>query len=113
MPRVKRRAHRRRTAYGFGHVFQLFCGHDFARPPGFGDDLDAMRTAWPILRADVFAYLEKRRAAGRTDMLRPWGWWEFETPEPRSGEEPRDEADETEREQLRRLGLLEQDACPA
>ena len=113
MPRVKRRAHRRRAAYGFGHVFQLFCGHDFARPPGFGDDTGAMRAAWPTLRADVFAYLEKRRAAGRTDQLRPWGWWQFESPEPRSGEEPRDETDETEREQLRRLGLLEHDACHA
>ena len=113
MPRVKRRAHRRRAAYGFGHVFQLFCGHDFARPPGFGADAEAMRTAWPILRAAVFAYLEKRRAAGRTDQIKPWGWWAYESPEPRSGEEPRDEDDESERDQLERLGLLEDEPCLA
>lgn len=113
MPRVKRRVHRRRTAYGFGHVFHLFCGHDFARPPGFGDDMEAMRLAWPTLRANVFALLEQRRSTGRTDRLRPWGWWAYEAPEPRSGDEPRDETDETGREQLRRLGLLEQDACHA
>ena len=92
-------------------MFQLFCGHDFARPPGFGDDIAAMREAWPILRDEVFDLLAKRREMGRTDQIMPWAWWAFSSPERRSGEEPRDENDESERDQLKRLGLLEDDPC--
>ena len=80
MPRIRRKALKQRTAYTSAHVFQLVVGHDFFRD-AFGNDLDAMREAWPILRDRVMTRHAERQARGG-GSLRPWAWWKFECPIP-------------------------------
>lgn len=91
---MARRRPRTRVGYGRQHTFQLLTGHDFFGD-AFGDNIDAMRQAWPVLRDAACELCATRR--GR--RLRPWGWWEFEANERRNPAE-------TEAQQLGRLGLL-------
>ena len=83
MPRVKRQGKQRR-GYTGSHVMQLVHGHDFFRD-GFGDDLDAMSTAWPILRdkvSEALAEWNRTRSltpcVDRAARIRPWAWYRFE-----------------------------------
>ena len=79
MPRVKRKAHRRRCEWTDLHRLQLLHGHDFLGD-AFGNDeafdADCARDAWNDLGDEVLA--EHIREHPGT---RPWGWWAFESPE--------------------------------
>ena len=82
-------------------LVQLRCGHDFFRD-GFGGiktgrdlDYEHAERVWREYKDVVFEAATKRHGAGH----RPWAWWQFDAPEPRS-EEP-------EVVQLARLGLLD------
>lgn len=80
MPSPHRRAHRRLTDYGHGHLFHLLCGHDFFGD-GFGhrpDSIEAMREAWPQLRDEVYELLAQRRLAGCTTRTTPWAAERFD-----------------------------------
>jgi hypothetical protein len=66
MPR-KRRKTRQRLGFNSGHVFQLCVGHDFFHD-SFGDNISAMKVAWPILRKQV---MEMWKLRGRSGL--PWG----------------------------------------
>ena len=100
MPRLARRARGGPVAYKPSHVFQLLVGHDFFHD-GFGSDTDSMREAWPVLRSATFELMETRNQKG-VSRLRPWAWWQFESPEPRN-------ESETEAVQLARM---EPTRCP-
>jgi hypothetical protein len=66
MPR-KRRKTRQRLGFNSGHIFQLLTGFDFFGD-GFGDDVRAMKAAWPILKAEVMRLWKSRGRPGQ-----PWG----------------------------------------
>ena len=70
-PKRKRRG--AKIKYGSGHVFQLFCGRDIFGV-GFGDDMAAMRLAWPTPRGAVFELCQERDGPG----ARPWGAFMFD-----------------------------------
>ncbi|MCC6228523.1 MAG: hypothetical protein IT432_04775 [Phycisphaerales bacterium] len=57
-------------------------------------DLDLARRAWEELRDELLPEFIREHP-----LTRPWAWWRFDAPEPRSPLEP-------EREYLTRLGLL-------
>ena len=83
MPRVRRKG-RQRRGYSPGHVNHLLHGRDFFRN-GFGDDLDAMREAWPVLRDEVVESMDlwnqNAKMAPCVDdhgIIRPWGWYQFD-----------------------------------
>jgi hypothetical protein len=76
MPR-KRVLAKARIEYGEQHIAQLRTGHDFFGD-GFGSSsdptaLEAMRTAWSVLRDVVMS--EDRNRQGL--FHRPWAWWRF------------------------------------
>ena len=73
MPRVKRNGPAQ-TGYKNVHVLQLCIGRDHFGD-AFGNDLDAMRAAWPALRERVFALHSKREACKPRDerIPAPWG----------------------------------------
>ena len=93
---MRKRLKHRRTRYTEDHVFALTVSHDFFRV--FKSE-DEMREAWPVLREECFLMLRRRGDAGHAVGLRPRAWWEYEAPEPRN-------LDESEADQLDRLGLL-------
>lgn len=66
MPR-KKRISRTRIGFGPGCIFQLCIGWDFFGD-GFGDDVKAMKRAWPVLRNQVFEMWKSRGREGQ-----PWG----------------------------------------
>lgn len=72
MPR-KKRISRQRRGFNSGHVLQLCTGHDFFGD-GFGDDVRAMRRAWPILKSQVLEKWAERERAGK----QPWGCSRFD-----------------------------------
>ena len=80
MPRVSKRAHRRRREYKELHILQLMTGHDMFND-AFGargeEDWDAMRECWEQWR-DVLLpwYIEIHPGE------RPFAWWRFETDVP-------------------------------
>jgi hypothetical protein len=79
MPPIAKRTARARTSYTVWHYWQLATGHDyfddaFGRTP----DPEALAEGWSDLGADVII-LHSHRYPG----TRPWGWWQFEAPEPR------------------------------
>ena len=80
MPRVMRRAHRRRSEWTNPHRLQLLYGHDFLGD-AFGDgdrfDADLAREAWGDLRQDLLADHIREHPG-----TRPWGWWTFDAREP-------------------------------
>lgn len=84
MPRVRRRAKRRRTGYTDAHVYQLLSGHDFFGSAFGRDDLvsrcdlGAMREAWRELRAGLLADWIAEHPG-----TRPYAWWTFDAPERR------------------------------
>jgi hypothetical protein len=84
-------------------VEHLLFGHDFFHD-GFGRgaafDEESARAAWFELRDRVEAALVERQRScrGKYPILRPWGWWQFESPEAR-------DSTVSEAEQLDRLGL--------
>jgi|GEM_PF-4379362 len=81
MAKIRKRIGKGPGDYTSAHIHQLRCGHDFFAnigDPAFGDDMAAMRESWPVLREAVLE--EHRRRHGL--FTRPWGWWEFEAPEP-------------------------------
>ena len=109
MPRL-RRVPRIRHGWPRGAVHHLLTGHDFFGD-GFGRgdlfeafDRQSAEAAWGELRDRVFAALTERQRESRGEypLLKPWGWWEFEAPEPRNCEE-------SEASQLHRLGLSSDD----
>jgi len=68
MPR-KRRIGRTRRGYTSAHIFQLCVGFDFFGDAfGNGNNIKAMRRAWPILKAEVMKLWKLR---GRSGL--PWG----------------------------------------
>jgi len=102
MPRV-RRVPRLRFEWPPSAVWHLMTG--FYISGGFPPETDrgTLRAAWGDLREHVEAALVVARVRGRGGpywRLRPWAWWEFDAPERR-------DFTVTEREQLDRLGLLD------
>ena len=84
MPRVKRRAHRRRTTWGQGHIIQLQTGHAYFRDESFGNesrrtlDDDLMRAAWEELGDELLDdWITK------SPGTRPYAWWRYTAPERR------------------------------
>ena len=78
MPRRLRRVrHARARTVTRSMLEYLELGHNYFGD-GFGPDpdVDEMRAVWKEHRAALLA--EARPG------LRPWGWWEFESPEPRA-----------------------------
>jgi len=67
MPRKRLRKSRQKLGFHSGHVFQLCVGFDFFHD-SFGDDVRAMKKAWPLLRAEVMKLWKSRGRAGQ-----PWG----------------------------------------
>ena len=80
MPRVKRKAHRRRRAWTDLHRLQLLHGHDFMGD-AFGNDeafdVDSARLAWSELRDELIA-----EWIAESPGSRPFGFWMFDAPEP-------------------------------
>ena len=104
MPRV-RRVPRTRHEWPPSAVWHLMTGFYVSGglPPETGRE--TLRAAWADLSEHVFAMLDGVRRRGRGGPFwrtRPWAWWEFSSPEPR-------DRSITEREQLSRLGLLDDD----
>ena len=98
MPRKQKL--KRRGKYHDGHRLQLRSGHDYFSD-AFGNSrepevMESMRLAWEQLGVEVMAEHDEW-AAGK--ICRPWGWWEFESPEPRDETIP-------EWKQLGRLSML-------
>jgi hypothetical protein len=79
MPRKQRRSRRPRDEYHEGHRLQLKIGHDFGLfgGPAFGDgeelDLDAARSGWAVLQAEIMA-----EHLAEHPCTRPWAWWHLE-----------------------------------
>ena len=71
MPR-KKRLSRTRLGYTDAHIFQLCTGFDFFGD-AFGDDVKAMKAAWPILKVEVMKLFASRERAGKC-----WGEMMFE-----------------------------------
>ena len=106
MPRV-RRVPRVRFDWPPSAVWHLMTGFYVSGGFPLETDRETLRAAWFDLREHVFAMLDDVRRRGRcgpTWRIRPWGWWEFSSPEPR-------DRSVTEAEQLDRLGLLDDDAA--
>ena len=95
MPRVKRKPLKSK-GWTDAHVFQLVHGRDFFGN-AFGHDMEAMREAWPELRDRVFTMTAERRRHGHK-RIRPWAWWQFESPKRRDGRM-------TEAQQLKEMGI--------
>jgi len=80
MPRRRRVEKRRTSELDDQQVFELILG-----PPAHGSAFasdDERRIAWELHRA---RFLDRTDNPGR----RPWGWWQYESPEPRDhGEHP-------------------------
>lgn len=97
MPRRLRVAKLRARPFEYNEECALFltAGHDYfhAQPFGNPPDMSLARDCW----RDHGAELLEQYVAIRPGC-RPWGWWQFEAPEERAGEEP-------EAEYLERLGL--------
>jgi len=62
MPRKRRKA-RQRLGFNSGHVLQLLTGNDYFHD-AFGDDVRAMKKAWPLLKSQVLELSAKRERAG-------------------------------------------------
>ena len=83
MPRVRRRAKRRKAGYTDRHLAHLLKGHgffdDFGHDgPNSRCDWGAMRQAWEELRDDLLpAWIAENPGT------RPYAWWAFDAPEPR------------------------------
>jgi len=67
MPRKKRMS-RTRLGYTSAHIFQLCVGWDFFGD-AFGDDIKAMKAAWPVLKSQVLEMWKSRERPGQ----QPWG----------------------------------------
>jgi hypothetical protein len=88
---IRRRIDRVTRKLSDSQFWSLLLGED-PRRPAFASDADR-RAAWALHREEL------RTNAG----TRPQGWWDYESPEPRSSEA------EAEPDQLRRLGVLTPD----
>ena len=83
MPRIKRRAHRRKLVWGRGHTVQLQTGHSYFEDESFGRedhgtlDPEKVREAW----ADLGPELLEQWIAEHPGT-RPWAWWHLAAPEP-------------------------------
>ena len=84
MPRIKRRAHRRKLAWGKGHTDQLLSGHGYSFAENFGNesrgtlDEDLMRSAWEELGAELLDGW-----IAENPFSRPYAWWRYAAPERR------------------------------
>lgn len=77
MPRVSRRIIRTKARHDYGeeHLLALQTGHDYFHAFPTPED---RRTAWEDLRDEIMGeWIQKHPGT------RPWGWWQFEAPEPR------------------------------
>ena len=85
MPRVKRRAKRRRgQGWSEDHIHHLLRGHAFSVDAGFGSrengtlDEDRLRLAWEELRNPLLGDWIPEHPG-----TRPYAWWLCDAPEPR------------------------------
>ena len=104
MPR-KKKVKKEMRGYNHSHLCHLFFGHNWFGP-GFGGDRGhfsertqaEMRSAWPILREQVFELARERSIRRKNAPKLPAAFWWFDSSEKRNPEE-------TESQQLARLGL--------
>jgi hypothetical protein len=79
MPRLKRKAKKRRNRLTDGHLFDLAVG-PFFPDGGYEQNHDAMRAAWqdPQVRELVWSYWQRRvEEHGKTGADAPWASREF------------------------------------
>ena len=110
MPRPRRRGRQKRE-FDSDLLSQLLGFSLFHWPRSRGDVLwQQLEEAWAVLGDELAHYHMQEPGSVSEDARygfrapegpghRPWGWWEFDAPEPRNREEP-------EADQLLRLGML-------
>lgn len=94
MPRVNKRAKRRKSGYTTWHIYFLRAGHDFGLGAGFDDpkrqnpfdesyDIEAVKEAWEIFRDElvldwILMDVDEDHRGG--PFSRPWAWWRIDAP---------------------------------
>ena len=84
MPRIKRRAHRRKLVWGRGHTVQLQTGHSYFHDESFGRedrgtlDIYLVRSVWVDLGPELLA-----QWIAEHPRTRPWAWWKLAASERR------------------------------
>ena len=81
MPRIKKKAHRRRSEWTDQHRGQLITGFDhlgdaFGREDHGTLDMDRVRDAWADLGDELLAEHVREHPG-----TRPWAWWQIDAPE--------------------------------
>lgn len=99
MPRVIKKAKRRRHYLDRNYLLYLVIGQDFFRG-GYADDMAQVELDWQHNKEEILSFMHHRNKEHRK-RIRPWAWWKFDAPEPYRGGVPDDEG-----EALKALGMI-------